>query len=232
MSVFVLVHGAWHGAWCWRRVAPLLAKNGHEVYTPTLTGVAERSHLIHPDINLDTHILDVANDIKWRELKDVVLVGHSYSGMVISGVAEKMESCIAAFVMLDAFFAEGGQCLVDLQPPQMQEAFRAAAAKGVTAMPPRPAAMFNVNDADRAWVDAQCTPHPIKCFTQPIELTGARDRIARKAYIRASGYPSVPFDAGLAKARSKGWQVFEVPCGHDVMVDMPDRLAQILNELA
>src|SRR5581483_7491643 len=85
MATFVLVHGAWHGAWCWRRVARLLAKNGHEVFTPTLTGVGERSHLLNPSINVDTHILDVVNEMKWQELKDVVLVGHSYGGVVISG---------------------------------------------------------------------------------------------------------------------------------------------------
>ena len=103
MATFVLVHGAWHGAWCWRRVARLLARNGHEVFTPTLTGLAERSHLLNPAINVDTHILDVVNEMKWRELNNVVLVGHSYAGMVISGVAEKMADAIASFVMLDAF---------------------------------------------------------------------------------------------------------------------------------
>ena len=107
MATFVLVHGAWRGAWCWRRVARLLSQSGHEVFTPTLTGVGERSHLLKPDVNLDTHILDVANEMKWQELNNVVLVGHSYAGMVISGVAEKMEKSIGSFVMLDGFFPEG-----------------------------------------------------------------------------------------------------------------------------
>ena len=91
MATFVLVHGAWHGAWCWRRVARLLSRSGHEVFTPTLTGVGERSHLLTLEMNLDTHILDVVNVMKWQELNDVVLVGHSYGGMVISGVAETLE---------------------------------------------------------------------------------------------------------------------------------------------
>ena len=95
MATFVLVHGAWHGAWCWRRVARLLAGNGHEVFAPTLTGLGERSHLLTPVINVDTHILDVVNEMKWQQLNDVVLVGHSYGGVVISGVAEKMEKSIA-----------------------------------------------------------------------------------------------------------------------------------------
>ena len=111
MATFVLVHGAWHGAWCWRRVARLLAANNHEVFTPTLTGVAERSHLLKPDIDLDMQILDVVNEMQWRQLTDVVLIGHSYGGMVVSGVAEKMEKAIASFVMLDAFFPRMGNAL-------------------------------------------------------------------------------------------------------------------------
>jgi pimeloyl-ACP methyl ester carboxylesterase len=111
MATFVLVHGALHGAWCWRRVARLLTLSGHEVFTSTLTGVAERSHLLSPDINLDTHILDVVSVMKWQQLNNVVLVGHSYGGMVISGAAEKMEKSIRSFVMLDAFFPETGEAL-------------------------------------------------------------------------------------------------------------------------
>ncbi len=232
MATFVLVHGAWHGAWCWRRVARLLAARGHEVFTPTLTGVAERSHLLTPDIDLDTQILDVVNAMKWQELKDVVLVGHSYGGMVISGVAETMENAIASIVMLDAFFPEDGQSLVDLQPPPVRDAFLAAERGGAATMPPRPAAMFNVNERDRAWVDAQCTPHPIKCFTQKAVLTGARERIGKRAYIRAAGYASQPFDQGMAKARANGLRLYEVAAGHDVMLDLPEGLAEILEEAA
>src|ERR1700680_2292671 len=148
MATFVLVHGAWHGAWCWRRVARLLTATGHDVFSPTLTGVAERSHLLRPDIDLDTHIRDVVNEMRWQELRDVVLVGHSYAGMVISGVAEKMEGAIGSFVMLDAFLPESGQSLVDLQPPPMRDATLAAERSGATVMPPRPAAMFNVNEKE------------------------------------------------------------------------------------
>ena len=103
MATFVLVHGAWHGAWCWRRVARLLSRSGHEVFSPTLTGVGERSHLLTSEINLDTHILDVVNVMKWQELNDVVLVGHSYGGMVISGVAERLEKSILIFCTAGRF---------------------------------------------------------------------------------------------------------------------------------
>jgi pimeloyl-ACP methyl ester carboxylesterase len=232
MATFVLVHGAWHGAWCWRRVARILIQAGHEVFTPTLTGVGERSHLLTPDVNLDTHILDIVNEMKWQELKNVVLVGHSYAGMVITGVAEQMEKSITSFVMLDAFFPETGEALVDLQPLSVRDGFLAAQRNGASTVPPRPAVMFNVNENDRAWVDAQCTPHPLKCFLQKLTLTRARERIANKSYIRATGYPSEPFDRALANARAKGWHIDEVASGHDVMLDTPERLAAILQETA
>jgi pimeloyl-ACP methyl ester carboxylesterase len=232
MASFVLVHGAWHGAWCWRRVASLLIRKGHDVFAPTLTGLCERSHLLSPAINVDTHILDIVNEMKWQELNDVVLVGHSYGGMVVSGVAEKMEKAIASVVMLDAFMPENGQSLVDIQPPAVREPILAAERQGKTALPPLSAEWFKVNEKDRAWVDAQCTPTPIQCFLQKLPLTGARERIAKKTYIRASAYPSPYFDAGLASARAKNWRIHEVPCGHDVMLDMPERLAEILMEAA
>jgi hypothetical protein len=143
--------------------------------------------------------------------------------MVISGVAEKMEKSIGSFVMLDAFLPETGEALVDLQPPQGRESFLAAERNGALAMPPRAAAMFNVNEKDRAWVDAQCTPHPLKCFLQKLTLTRARERIGKKTYIRATGYASEPFDRAMANARVKGWRVYQVPCGHDVLLDMPER---------
>jgi len=232
MASFVLVHGAWHGAWCWRRVAALLASDGHDVSTPTLTGLAERSHLLSPAINLDTHILDIVNEMKWQGLSDVVLVGHSYGGMVVSGVAEKMENAISSLVMLDAFMPENGQSLVDIQPPAAREPILAAERQGATTLPPRPAEFFKVNENDRAWVDAQCTPQPIQCFLQKLPLTGARERIAKKTYVRATAYPSPYFDAGLASARAKNWRIHEVACGHDVMLDMPERLIEILLEAA
>jgi pimeloyl-ACP methyl ester carboxylesterase len=232
MATFVLVHGAWHGGWCWARVARILRQAGHDVFAPTLTGVCERSHLRTPDTGLETHILDIVNEMKWKGMQKVVLVGHSYGGMVISGVAEKMEKSIASFVMLDAFMAEDGQAVTDLQPPAAREQILAAQREGVTALPPRPAEFFKVNEKDRSWVDAQCTPQPINCFLQKLTLSGARERIAKKTYIRAAAYPSPYFDAGLASARAKNWRVHEVPSGHDVMLDMPERLAEILQEVA
>jgi pimeloyl-ACP methyl ester carboxylesterase len=232
MTTFVLVHGAWHGGWCWNRVAHLLSAKQHTVVTPTLTGLGERSHLLNPDIDLETHILDVVNVMKWQELRDIVLVGHSYGGAVISGVAERMETSIASLVMLDAFIPASGQSVSDQMAPQRRDAILKAASQGATSFPPVPAAAFNVNENDRAWVDAQCTPHPIKCFLQKLALTGARDRIAKKAYIRAANYDSPPFDAALSQARNEGWRTFEMAAGHDVMVDAPAQLAEMLEDLS
>jgi pimeloyl-ACP methyl ester carboxylesterase len=232
-KTFLLVHGAWHGGWCWRRVSDLLEKRGHKVFAPTLTGLGERSHLLDGRIDLSTHVTDIANVIKWEGLKDFVLVGHSYGGFVISALAEQMREPIASIVFLDAFLPEDGQSLADIASQPVREGIAAAAQRGDVALKPVPAAVFRVNEKDRAWVDAMCTPHPLGTFTEKVKITGARDRIGKRAYIRAKEYPSPSFDAARAKVEaSGGWRVYEAPCGHDVMVDMPDRLAEILLEAA
>jgi pimeloyl-ACP methyl ester carboxylesterase len=233
---FVLVHGAWHGGWCWRRVADLLHAQGHKVFAPTLSGLAERSHLLDAglEIGLETHVTDVANLWRWEGLSEVVLCGHSYGGMVISGVAERLAAepgAIGTLVFLDAFVPADGERMADLASPAVRDAIAKVAARGASTIPPVPAAVFQVNEQDRAWVDAKCTPQPLATLTDRIALTGARERIANKVYVRAAGYPSAPFDAtGARLAGDPGWRVLEVPCGHDAMVDMPERLAEILAE--
>jgi pimeloyl-ACP methyl ester carboxylesterase len=230
---FLLVHGAWHGGWCWRRVADLLQARGHTVFTPTLTGLGERSHLMRTGINVSTHITDIVNVMKWEELSGVVLCGHSYGGMVVSGVAEQLADKIASIVFLDAFLPDSGDAMVDVTSQATRERIKAAAERGDIGVPAPPAAMFKVNEKDQAWVDSLCGPHPIGCMTEKIKLTGARERIAKKAYIRAGAYPNPGFDAALARAKAdRSWRVYDVPCGHDVMVDMPERLAAILIEVA
>jgi pimeloyl-ACP methyl ester carboxylesterase len=230
---FVLVHGAWHGGWCWQRVADQLRGAGHVVFTPTLTGLGERSHLLQAGIDLKTHIADVVNVMKWERLTDVVLCGHSYGGMVISGVAEQMAPAIRSIVFLDAFVPRDGDSPQNLTGPAVQEAIRAALQRGDIGIPPRSAEAFGVNATDRGWVDSLCVPQPIATFTGKIALTGARDRVARKSYIRAASYANPGFDRALAAARSDpSWRTYEVACGHDVMVDAPDRLTEILLEVA
>src|SRR5262245_52591258 len=221
---FVLVHGAWHGGWCWRRVADLLQNKGHRVFTPTLTGLGERSHLLRAGINISTHVTDIVNVMKWEDLRNVVLCGHSYGGMVVSGVAEQMAERIASIVFLDAFVPQDGDSMATVTNPAVREALKAAMDRGDLGVPPRPAAAFLVNEKDQAWVDAMCVPQPIGCFTEAVKLTGARERIAKKAYVRAGAYPNPGFDASLARVKAdKSWRVYDVPCGHDVMVDMPER---------
>jgi pimeloyl-ACP methyl ester carboxylesterase len=232
-KTFVLVHGAWHGGWCWRRVSDLLEKGGHKVFTPTMTGVGERSHLLDAKVNLATHITDIVNVMKWEGLKNIVLVGHSYGGVIISGVAEQARDAIASIVFLDAFVPDDGTALAETASPQSREAIKAATEKGEIAVKPIPAAVFKVNEKDRAWVDAMCTPHPIATLTDKISLTGARDRVGKRSYVRAKGYPSPSFDAAQAKVQAlSGWRIYDMPCGHDAMVDMPDRLVEILLEVA
>ena len=230
---FVLVHGAWHGGWCWRRVSDLLERQGHKVFTPTLTGLGERSHLLRAGINVSTHVTDVANVLKWEGLSNVVLCGHSYGGLVVSGVAEQMSSAIGSIVFLDAFVPENGDSMAELTSGAVRDNLKIAAERGDLGVPARSAAAFLVNDKDQAWVDAMCVPQPIGTMTEKITLTGARERIGKKAYIRASAYPNPGFDTAYARVKADtSWRTYEVPCGHDVMVDMPERLAEILVEVA
>lgn len=230
---FVLVHGAWHGGWCWRRVADQLRGGGHLVFSPTLTGLGERAHLLQPSIDIGTHIADVINVIKWEQLSDVVLCGHSYGGFIISGVAEQMAAATRSIVFLDAFLPHDGDTIQDLTGPAVQEGIRAAVQRGDLAVPPRSAEAFGVNETDRHWVDSLCVPQPIGTFTSAITLTGARERIARKTYIRAKSYSNPAFDRAFATVQSdRSWRCYDVPCGHDVMIDMPERLSELLLQAA
>jgi len=232
-KTFVLVHGAWHGAWCWRRVADLLEAQGHKVFVPTLTGLGDKSHLLGPQVNLTTHITDVVNMIKWEDLKDIVLVGHSYGGYIITGVAEQLGPSIASIVFLDAFVPENGESLAAGASKPVTDALAAAKGKGEITLKPVPASVFRVNEADRAWVDAKCTPQPIATMEETIKVTGARDKIAKKAYIRAKGYPSIPFDAMQTKYKANTtWRSYEMTAGHDAMVDQPKELTNILIAVA
>ncbi len=232
-KTFVLVHGTWHGGWCWRRVADLLAAKGHKVYAPSLTGLADRSHLLSRDVNLTTHANDVANLIKGEDLNDVVLVGHSSAGFVVTQAAEQIGDQVASIVYLDAFVPQVGDSLISLANPGPRKALEEAVARGDLVAKPVPAAAFNVNEKDRAWVDAKCTPHPLAAVVEKVVATGSREKIARKTYIRATGFRSPVFDETLARMKaSPGWKTYEVASGHDVMVDHPDRLAEILLEVA
>ena len=152
-KTFILVHGAWHGGWGWVRVADRLRTHGHRIFAPTLTGLGERAHLLHPGINLSLHIADVIGLIKYERLGEFVLVGHSYGGSVISGVAEAVPDAIRSIVFLDAFIPDNGDATLDLVQPAVHEIIQAALERGETTIPVRDAAAFRVNEADRAWVE-------------------------------------------------------------------------------
>ena len=207
MSSFVLVHGAWHGSWCWKRVRAALQAQGHEVFTPTLTGVSDRSHLLSREINLETHIQDVVNLIRWEELTDIVLCGHSYGGCVVSGVADRMPERIRALVYLDAFVLEDGENQLQHLTEALSRQFR----EGVKSLgegwkvPPIPAAAFNVNVADREWVDRQCTVQPIGTMEQPLQPDGRHraDR-GRQVHPRDRTGRVRPFRRSTRRRRRKG----------------------------
>ena len=232
-KTFVLVHGTWHGGWCWQRVADALRSKGHRVYAPSLTGLADRSHLLSKDVNLTTHVADIANLVKWEDLKDIVLVGHSSAGFVITQVAEEVGPSIASIVYLDAFVPQVGDNLISLANPGPRKALEDAVARGDLVAKPVPAKAFNVSEENRAWVDAKCTPHPLAAVVEKVTGATAREKIARKTYIRATGFDSPVFNETLAKMKSApGWKTYEVASGHDVMIDHPDRLTEILLEVA
>lgn len=223
---FVLVHGAWHGAWCWRRVADRLTATGHYVSAPTLTGLGERSHLASDAVSLSTHIDDVVNDVQWKDLDRLVLVGHSYGGIVITGAAERLRERIAAIVYLDAFIPADGQSFSALRPPT-------AAPFAGPMVPPPDVAAFKINEKDVAWVRSKLTPQPTKCFTEPLRVTGAYQAIAKKAYVRAPAFTQASFDAAYQRCRAdRSWKTSEVSCGHDVMLDQPAELAELLESMA
>ena len=230
MCSYVLVHGAWRGGWIWKRVRRELQTRGHEVFTPTLTGVGERSHLLSRQVNLETHIDDVINLLRWQELSGVVLCGHSYGGCVVSGAADRIPEKIAALVYLDAFVPENGQSLHDTLPPEARNEQIEAARKFGEGwkMPPIPPEVFNVNARDRDWLERQSTPHPLACFQQPMRLMGAINRIEDTTYILATGWSPSPFRQFYEKAKARGWQTLTMACGHDVMLDQPEELTQKL----
>jgi pimeloyl-ACP methyl ester carboxylesterase len=235
MATYVLVHGAWHGSWCWKRVRKALQSAGHDVFTPTLTGVGERSHLNSPSVNLDTHIADVLNLIQWEQLSDVILCGHSYAGCVVTGAADRIPDRIRALVYLDAFVLEDGECLFDLQPEGQAQAMRqqAKATGDGWKVAPIPAEVFEVNPRDRAWVDAQCTPQSLACFEQRIKLTGGLRRVRNITHILATGFrEGSPFPKCHERAKAKGWNTLTMHSGHDVMLDLPDELTAFLLRLA
>jgi pimeloyl-ACP methyl ester carboxylesterase len=233
-KTFVLIHGAWAGGWYWRRVSDLLEAKGNKVFSPTLTGLGERSHLLSKDVNLDTHVTDIVNVAKWESLKDVCFVAHSYAGIPGSGVVEQISERISSIVWVDAFKPDNGQSFIDLVPDTRRKSILSAFEKGELGLQAPKAEVFLVNENDRALVNSKATPQPTSTLVQPIKLSGARDNVAKKTYIRATRYSNPGFDKALADCKAdKSWRVVEtnIP-GHIIMLDAPEWLANQLLQAA
>ncbi len=236
MVTFVLVQGAWIGSWYWKRVRQRLQTAGHDVFTPTLTGLADRSHLLTRDVNLETHILDVLNLIQWEELSDIVLCGHSYGGCVISGVADRVPERIRALVYLDAFVLDDGESLAQHLPAEQYDHFveGAKSAGDGWKIPPIPPEVFNVSSADAELMRRLSTMQPIGCFEQPIKLTGNIEKVENVTFILAQGLieGSSSFSPSYEKAKARGWKTRAIRCGHIVMLDQPEELTKILLQIS
>ena len=243
-TAFVLVHPAWHGAWVWKRVVPLVRARGHLVFTPTLTGLGERHHLARPEIGLAVHVDDVVNVLKFEDLHDVVLVGHSSSGAVITGVADRSPERIAHVIYLDAFVPEDGQAVLDLVTPDRRKAMEALAkSEGQGWLLPRFASapwdtivrdMWGVtSDDDRRWMLERLVPTPLGHFTDPVQRTNPLAERLPRAFIRCVQFPNPRFDQHAEMAqRSTHWRFRELATSHHPAVTAPETLTTVLLELA
>ena len=225
MATFVLVHGGWAGSVVWRELAPRLRKAGHDVYAPTLTGIGARKHLLSREIDLNTHIQDVIGVIGDADLSDIVLVGNSYGGMVISGVADRVPEKVASLVYLDAFVPENGQSLLSLLPPDLRLA--TVPGEDWLAAPPTSATFGLKRPEVIALWETKSAPHPLVTLTQPLQLTGGLGRVKQKIYILATD--PARFTQFYDKLKNDpGWTVHTLSCTHFIQLEMPDELTAIL----
>jgi pimeloyl-ACP methyl ester carboxylesterase len=238
MANFVLVHGAWHGAWCWARVLPALRAAGHGAHAVTLTGVGERAHLLSRDITLATHIDDIANLIACEELANVVLVGHSYGGLAITGVADRLlarqPSVLKQLVYIDAVVPHPGECWATHHPAELVATrLAAAAAHPQGALPPPDAALYGLTGADRDWVNRRQTAHPFTHYQEALAFDGTRLASVPRTFIDCIS-PAWPSIAPMReRVRSEpGWRVRELPTGHDAMVSAAGPLTRMLLDAA
>ena len=230
--VFVLVHGAWHGAKCWERVTPLLTQAGYAVHTPTLPGQGERAAEISTDITLDTHIASVCEYIESRTLRNVVLVGHSYGGVVITGVADRIAPRLKRLVFLDALIFDSGQSLASITgAATWEQRMKTVREQGRgVGLPPYPPAAFGVMKAeDAAWLAPQLTLQPVNTFAQPLVLRAPFGNGLPKVYIDCTQPAMAAVTQFKSKVRqSPGWTYETLVSGHDAMVIVPRELAAML----
>jgi len=237
MATYVLVHGGGHGGWCYQKVSRLLAAAGHEVHAPTLTGLGERSHLLSPAIDLDHHIGDVTSMLFYEDLHDVILVGHSYGGMVVTGIADRAADRIAKLVYLDAANPKNGQSLVDVAGPVIEvtrPAGQVVDGVELVLLPaPGAAAFYGVTDPDdQAWMDARLTGHPWRCFEQELVLTDEDALWAIPQYHIVCSSTLATRDRDLMGAARAAGRLWEIDTGHDLMVTEPRAVADALIAVA
>ena len=231
MATFVLAHGAWSSAWAWKKVRPLMRERGHEFFAPSLTGLGERAHLANPAIDLDLHIQDVVNVLEYEDLEDVILLGHSYGGMVATGVADRSAPRLQQLVYLDAFVPRNGQSLQDFVPPEHAKHQREHALDGwrVPANPVPP----DTSAEDKVWIEARRMTQPIETVTQKISLKNGETKLPR-SYIyctrKAAGDPFKQFADRFKN--DKAWRYFELDASHSPNVTAPNALMDVLDRIA
>jgi pimeloyl-ACP methyl ester carboxylesterase len=232
-KTYVLVHGAWHGGWCWRAVADALRAKGHHVFTPTQTGLGERKHLLSREITLDTFVDDLTNLIEMEELQNIILVGHSFGGSPISGVADRMPDRIGHLVYLDAVVLEGGQSPFSVLPPEVVAGRRKLVAEqglGI-AIPAPPVTAFGIAEdhPQAAWVRRHLTPHPVGTYESALRLDHSVGNGRPRTYIHCTNPVYGPLEASRQWVRrQQGWSWQEIATAHDAMVTVPAELARML----
>jgi Alpha/beta hydrolase family len=240
MATYVLVHGAFHGAWCWKKLVPLLQATGHQVFAPSLTGLAERANLLTPDVGLSTHIQDIVQVIENNHLEEVILVGHSYGGMVITGVVDQVPEHVGHLVYLDTFVPKDGESMEDIGSLVIRRYRKEAHlhGNGWRVDPPREMAYGVTQEPDLSWVKAMVTPQSLKTFEEHLHLRNP-DIVSLKActHILCTGEPvrnivrSILFRRALPPTGSN-WRSRQLRSGHDCMITMPRELDDLLLEVA
>jgi len=229
MATFLICHGAWSAGWAWKKVRPLLRVAGHEVFTPTCTGIGERAHQASPTVDLETHIADVLAVIEYEDLREIALVGHSYGGMVATGVADRARERIAQLIYLDAFVPAHGQSLVDLTP-QRASAPGGAGEDWLIQPNPPPA---DTSAADLAWLTPRRRPQPVKTFTQPLQLRNSAPPPSRSyIYCTRKGPDDVFAQFSVRLKTDPGWRYYEIDASHSPNVTAPEALTQLLCAIA
>ena len=229
MSTFVLVHGGWHGGWVWDRVRPILEAQGHAVHAPTLTGLGERQHLANAVTGPQTHVTDIVNLLIWRDLTEVILLGHSYAGLLITGVAAQVPERIRHLVYLDAFVPiRSGQGASTFASPQRAAEIRTSL-KPDGMVGPNGFERWASDPEDINYLKTMTTPHPVTCFEQGVELTGRERDVQHRTNIYCAQHDPSPFRQfhDLYK-NDPAWTCHTLPCLHDAMIEMPDALANLL----